>query len=557
MPSTTFPSGVSAGDTDQTSTVLWTRSTVKGKVVFEVSTSPDFQTIIDTEAHAKTAAVPVKVEVDHLTPGTAYYYRVTNAFGDSEIGQFQTAGSPGAHGGLHFGVSGDWRGELAPYPAINNADDSSLDFFVKLGDTIYADFPSPAVPIPQAHTLEEFRAKHAEVYSTVSGLNAWADLQRTTSILAVIDDHEVTDDFAGGAPPSTDHRFDGSKAAFINDTKLFETGIRAFEEYNAIRDEIYDKKLDHKGGDACFAGELNLYRYNTYGDDAAVFVVDARSFRDKELAPANPTSPSDVARFLAESFDPTRTFLGHTQLEQLKHDLASAQEAGVTWKFVMLPEPIQNLGPLFAQDRYEGYAAERTELLSFINGQGIENVVFVTADLHGTTVNNLTYQAQLGGAQIPTSAFEIITGAVAYDAPLGPTVVNTAVTAGLLTAAQQAFYNLLPINNDSDSALNDKDDFVKFLGNQFIDQFQYDRLGLNENLNGSNPVDAILLQGDYVAAHTYGWTEFEIDPNTQQLLVTTWGIESYDRQHRPADPQNIIPHVVSQFAVHPHGDLVV
>ena len=40
--------------------------------------------------------------------------------------------------GLRFGVAGDWRGELAPYPAISNVAGRNLDFFVEHGDTIYA-----------------------------------------------------------------------------------------------------------------------------------------------------------------------------------------------------------------------------------------------------------------------------------------------------------------------------------------------------------------------------------------------------------------------------------
>ena len=44
---------------------------------------------------------------------------------------------------------------------------------------------------------------------------------------------------------------------------------------------------------------------------------------------------------------------------------------------------IQNLGLFHAEDRYEGYAAERTDLLKFIKANGINNVVFIAAGLHG------------------------------------------------------------------------------------------------------------------------------------------------------------------------------
>jgi alkaline phosphatase D len=36
--------------------------------------------------------------------------------------------------------------------------------------------------------------------------------------------------------------------------------------------------------------------------------------------------------------------LGNPQLERLEADLLAAQDDGIVWKFVMVPEPIQNLG---------------------------------------------------------------------------------------------------------------------------------------------------------------------------------------------------------------------
>ena len=64
-------------------------------------------------------------------------------------------------------------------------------------------------------------------------------------------------------------------------------------------------------------------------------------------------------------------------------------------------------------DRFEGYAAERNELLKFINTHHIENVVFVSAANHVFSVNNSTYQDFFGGPQIVTSAIEVDTMAVA------------------------------------------------------------------------------------------------------------------------------------------------
>jgi phosphodiesterase/alkaline phosphatase D-like protein len=557
-----FPDQVASGDTTQTSTVLWTRSTLPGAVTFAYATDADFRKTLGTFSQTVTdPLVPVKQEVQGLLPGTRYFYRVTDANGNTASGQFKTAADPSTRAGLSFGVAGDWRGELSPYPAIRNAPERNLDFFVQHGDTIYADFPSPDVPLPQARTLGELRAKHNEVYSSRSGLNAFGDLRASTSILSTLDDHEVTNDFAGGAPAASDPRF-GATTGLINDTSLYENGVQAFQEYNPIRDEVYGNT-----GDSRTAGEQKLYRANTYGKDAAVFVLDARSFRDQALSPVtNPADPAQVRNFLARSFDidpltgqstPRRTLLGNQQLEDVKRDLLQAQQGGVTWKFVMVPEPIQNLGVTAAADRYEGYAAERTELLKFIDDNKINNVVFVAADVHGTAVNNLTYQEGPGQAQKATNAFEITTGSVGFDAPLGPTLVNLATRLGLVPANQRALYDSLPVANDSDSTVNDKDDFVKQLINAQLAPLGYDPVGLNANLPAAQGlIDATLLQGDYVAGHTYGWTAFDIDPSTQKLTVTTYGIPSYTEAELKADPTGIAarqPQIVSQFAVNPKG----
>src|SRR5205814_108254 len=106
-------------------------------------------------------------------------------------------------------------GGLSPYPAISNAAGQGLDFFLEHSDTVYADVPSPALDHP-AQTLAEFRAKQNEVYASRYGVNNWAALRASTSVLATIDDHEVTDNFSGGAAPSSDPRFDNT-GAYINE----------------------------------------------------------------------------------------------------------------------------------------------------------------------------------------------------------------------------------------------------------------------------------------------------------------------------------------------------
>jgi hypothetical protein len=59
---------------------------------------------------------------------------------------------------------------------------------------------------------------------------------------------------------------------------------------------------------------------------------------------------------------------------------------------------------LLPYDRWEGYPAERSELLNFISDNDIKNVIFLTTDLHGAVVNTLENGCK-----------EIITGPIARE----------------------------------------------------------------------------------------------------------------------------------------------
>jgi len=530
-----LPNGVAAGDVEQRRAVIWARASTSGDVLFQWSTQPGFEPLAGTQTVAVAdPMIPAKVFLEELEPGTAYFYRATDAAGASSQGTFRTPFEEGAHG-LRFGVSGDWRGELRPYPSISNMPQRDLDFFAALGDTVYADVPSIDLPIAQARTLEEFRIKHHEVYRERFGINSWAEARASTSLMVVLDDHEVTNDFSGAASPETDDRFD-TGPALISETQLFRNGIQVLHEYNPIREEIYTDT-----GDPRTDGKPKFYRYVRYGHDAAVFLIDARTFRDPPIAEAaNPFQAADAQAFQEASFDPTRTMLGPVQLADLMADLLDAQQRGIVWKFVLFPEPIQLFGPTLAEDRFEGYAYERTQLLRFIDLQSINNVVFIVADIHASIVNNLTYQRFPGDRVFSIPSFEITTGPVAYAEPLGPTVLNVFLMGDLGRA-------LFSLTEHWNRAARDK--FITFLSGAVLQLFGYDPIGLEHS-----PIRATLLEGSYLSAHTFGWTEFEIDADTRDLLVTSWGIDSYRFEDWLEIPDQLFartPEPVTRFLVKP------
>ncbi len=261
----------------------------------------------------------------------------------------------------------------------------------------------------------------------------------------------------------------------------------------------------------------------------------------------------EVGNFYGQSLLTPRTMLGAVQLQDLKDELLAAQQNGVTWKFVAIPEPIQNLGALNASDRYEGYGYERTELLKFIDDNHIQNVVFVAADIHGTLVNNLGYQTLgMGGSLItkPTSAWEITTGSVAYADPFGQTVLDLAAgipvgpgvslldvfLGGVGVPDLASFYAFLTPAQQNAA--------LEGLINQVLTPLGFSPVGLEDS-----GLDVTLHQGDYTAVFGFGWTEFEIDPLTKALTVTTYSIPNYDASSLPSDPSAIDPTIVSRFTV--------
>lgn len=532
----TLPNGVASGDVTQTTAVLWTRSTVTGTVQFQVL---DNSGTIITEASAEVteALLPVKVQIADLDPGTAYRYQATDSAGNQLEGQFRTLAESG-RGKLRFGVSGDWDGILRPYVSVANIPGRELDFFVAHGDTVYADHPSIDVPREEVFTLDEFRIKHNEVYSSRFSKNYLAALRTSTPLYATIDDHEVRNDFAGWASPQAFPDFRRETADYINQTELYRNGLQTFSEYHPIEDRRYEATDDPR-----MEARPKLYRYVHAGETAAIYIIDQRSFRDIQVNEiGNLLSAASRNQWQQDVWQPGRTMLGRTQVEDLKRDLLDAQQRGVVWKFIMMPGPVMQLTWLKGEDRWEGYAPERTEVFQFIEDQGITNVVFVSADIHATFISALTYQTEPGGDLIDTSMWEITTGAVAKYPPSGIDMMETVTDFGILLPYERDDY--------TNGTIHDKDAVLENIFNRLVLLPQRLRpLGLDDA-----PIDYDLIAGSWTAGHSYGWTEFDIEADNNVLTVTTYGVPGYTPEEMTSNPElwlNIQPEIYNQFRVRP------
>jgi phosphodiesterase/alkaline phosphatase D-like protein len=99
-----------------------------------------------------------------------------------------------------------------------------------------------------------------------------------------------------------------------------------------------------------------------------------------------------------------RTMLGDEQKRFLFDRLLNSQ---ATWRVIVNEVPVQAYLAL-PYDRWEGYAAEREEILRFIRDNNIRNVVFLTTDVHANI---------FGPVRIDPFADE---APVAYEATVGP-----------------------------------------------------------------------------------------------------------------------------------------
>jgi alkaline phosphatase D len=430
-----FGLGVAAGDVTSSSAILWTRADTAGPVLLKLSRNARLVGCGAGGAPAGGANVlrrslvagpatdnTVRATVTGLRAGTRYAYRFCGDAATSRLGRFRTAPPLTAREPVAFAVSGDADGTIDPAtntPAYNRFEvyarmaAENNDFNVNLGDVMYSD--TAVAGVPPALTLAEKWAKYRLTLS-------YPNLRRMLAGAGVYghwDDHEFVDDFSVpefGAP-------------------LYAAGRQAFLNYVP----------------AAYKPSTGLYRRVRWGRNLEIFLLDERSFRSAKLSsePAcrNPQSgrpdplpqlparlrtapllsslgisqldPAAAAACQARLADPARTMLGQAQLARFKRDI---ERSRARFKVILNELPIQQMY-FNPYDRWEGYEAERRSLLRFLRAR-VDNVVFLTTDLHANIVNDVRIStlSERGG---DTGFEEVITGPVALKTFAVDTVMKT------------------------------------------------------------------------------------------------------------------------------------
>ena len=356
----------------------------------EISRDEDFRSVLyrqnvvaDVE---RGFAVHHRADNAALKPGEQYFYRFYTCDENSPVGRFRTARPADSAEPVRIGFFSCQAFEAGFYTAhAGLAAEPDLDAVVCLGDYIYEKvFYNDPEARPDrtgrdkdgyVETLEEYRAKYA-LYHTDSRL---LEVRRKFPLIAITDDHEVEDNYAGGTPGGE------GREGGIPFAQRRNNGYRTFFEH-------MPRIRDPREADRTY-GSIPLGRH------AELMLLDTRQYRDDQ--------PCGDQFFVpcTESEAPGRTLLGAAQKQWLKDRLAASP---ATWKVVANQVMIMSLdGPSrneVNKDGWDGYAAERQELLEFLDQRKIQDVTFITGDIHTFLAGNVTATGRQGAADRPAAA---------------------------------------------------------------------------------------------------------------------------------------------------------
>lgn len=374
-----FPQGIASGDPAERAVTLWTR--LEGvepntKVFVEVARAEDFRKVVVHTPVAVREARDFTVEkwIGGLRPGEQYFYRFATADGSSPVGRFRTLRPADSREPVRIAIFNCQEWQSGYYGAHAVIAQEDYDLVACLGDYVY-EAPYPGGPRKDTsgaggkgavNSLADYRSKY-RLYKSDPDLRA---MHAAHPIVAIWDDHEVSNDYAG------DREGFGFSPAKIPFAERRRNAYRAYYEYMPFAPLA---KPTARGRD--------LYRARRLGANVELFMLDERQYRDPPPCQAGvPLVPLPCP----DAETGKRSMLGRSQLDWLKDGLASS---GATWKLIgnqviMMAFDVLPGTPL-SRDQWDGYGRERRELLEHIKRREIDDVVFLSGDFHAFFAGNV------------------------------------------------------------------------------------------------------------------------------------------------------------------------
>ncbi len=419
-----FYHGVASGDPLPDGFIIWTRVTQLRRnpapnlpVSWVVATDAALTQVVasgDTFA-TKEADYTVKVDVRGLQAGSTYFYGFQALGRNSLVGRSKTAPTSGADS-LKFAVVScanyEW-GYFSGYRKI--AERNDLDAVIHTGDYIY-EYPDNdsyssrkirdervLFPRGETVTLDDYRARYA-TYHLDPNLRL---AHRRLPFIVIWDDHEFANNAWRGGAKNHQPRQEGKWAARKAAAK------QAYFEWMPIRPQ-----------------NREINRTLSYGPLMDLILLDCRiQGRDRPLDDVN--SP--------KLDDPGRTMLGEGQKSWLKEELTGST---ATWKILGNQVVFSEFNIGFAGgvagdylesqflDIWDGYPAERSELVRFIDDNQVSNTVFLTGDIHASfafevadpAFGNKNYNPKTGQGAVAVEFVTPSLSAANFDEEIGDTL---------------------------------------------------------------------------------------------------------------------------------------
>jgi len=321
-----------------------------------------------------------KIRFSGLEPGTDYRYAAWVVLRGEEdrrgfvvpegdpnvrIGRFTTPPAPETPRAVTFAFGSDLAGQNVcrdaelGFPIFEAVADADPAFFLALGDMIYADAPCRARgrfqneqiagPETPATTVNAYR----KLWRYTRSDDAFRELLSKVPFYATWDDHEVVNDVSPGG---------GDRLPSAPGVALFPRARRAFREHNAVI--------------AADGAGRGIYRRIRWGAHVDVFLLDTRSFRDRNEAPDDSAAP--------------KTMLGEAQRRWLVDGVTGSQ---ATWKIVASSVPLAiPTGEAGARDGWAdgggetGFEEELLGILRAFRDAEVRNLLFLSGDVHFATV---------------------------------------------------------------------------------------------------------------------------------------------------------------------------
>lgn len=418
-----FVHGIASGDPLRDRVLLWTRVTADADakdappvdVSWVIAKDPELKDVVNQGTAQALAEndFTLTVDAEGLEPGTTYYYAfATSEEARSLTGRTRTLPDEGVeHLRVAFTSCANFNnGYFNAYRAIVERPD--LDVWIHLGDYIYeyADATSEPdnsygdpslkdrayVPPNETVTLADYRARHAQ-YRTDADLQ---ELHRQYPIIVVWDDHETANNaWSGGA----ENHMPGKEGSWDDRKKA---GSQAFLEWLPVR--------------AVKAEPVSrIYRTFEFGGLFDLIMLDTRLIArsEQELGEGTGMPP--------EWDEASRTLIGDAQEKWLIEQFDASRERGTVWRFVgnqVIFAPVKDpLGSteLFS-DFWEGYRVQRKRIIDHIVENGIDNLVFMTGDIHTSWAIDV--------AANPFEDYDAATGEGAFGVEfVGPSVTSLAL----------------------------------------------------------------------------------------------------------------------------------